>query len=58
MTDEGELRIGVSMPESDFIDGVFGKGWEIQELGGEFAQRMLLDRTEQTTISTRRPYEF
>jgi len=40
-TDEGELRICVSMSESDFIDGVFGEGGEILGLGGEYAQRIL-----------------
>ena len=40
-TDESDLRICVSMSESDFIDGVFGKGREILGLGGEHAQRIL-----------------
>jgi len=40
-TDEDELRICVSMSESDFIDGVFGEGGEILGLGGEYAQRIL-----------------
>ena len=40
-TDEDELRICVSMSESDFIDGVFGGGGEILGLGGEYAQRIL-----------------
>ena len=51
--DDGELRICVSISESDFIDGVFGEGGEILRLGGEYAQRILRNRTEQTTISTR-----
>lgn len=53
-TDEGELRICVSMSESDFVDGVFGEGEEILGLGGEHAQRMTFKRTEQTTTSPRR----
>ena len=41
-TDECELRICVSMSESEFIDGLFGEGGEILGLGGEYAQRILL----------------
>ena len=40
-TDESDLRICVSMSESDFIDGVFGEGREILGLGGEHVQRIL-----------------
>lgn len=38
MTDEGELRICVSMSECDFVDGAFGEAGDILGLGGEHAQ--------------------
>ena len=49
-TNESDLRICVPMSESDFIDGVFGEGREILGLGGELAQRILQNRTDQLLL--------